>query len=170
MSGDCGHGWGYHFDGPSGPCYACETGSLSSDGDVQRKLAAQQHKRRESAKVAQLQEMVGATGQFPDGKLNAHDEGELKIAVATRDHKVVLAFGKPVAWIGMNPDDARVIAVSLMNKANDADLDALIRVEGSVLCEVCGDTYRHHPHDMKQLDANGEPFLRVRCDGRRLKL
>lgn len=24
MSGDCGHGWGYHHDGPSGPCYACE--------------------------------------------------------------------------------------------------------------------------------------------------
>ena len=23
MSGDCGHGWGYHFDGPSGPCYRC---------------------------------------------------------------------------------------------------------------------------------------------------
>lgn len=24
MSGDCGHGWGYHYDGPSGPCYKCE--------------------------------------------------------------------------------------------------------------------------------------------------
>lgn len=23
MSGDCGHGWGYHNDGPSGPCYKC---------------------------------------------------------------------------------------------------------------------------------------------------
>jgi len=23
MSGDCGHGWGYHFDGASGPCYRC---------------------------------------------------------------------------------------------------------------------------------------------------
>lgn len=23
MSGDCGHGWGHHYDGPSGPCYAC---------------------------------------------------------------------------------------------------------------------------------------------------
>ena len=23
MSGDCGHGWMYHFDGPSGPCYKC---------------------------------------------------------------------------------------------------------------------------------------------------
>lgn len=24
MSGDCGHGWGYHFDGPGGPCFKCE--------------------------------------------------------------------------------------------------------------------------------------------------
>jgi hypothetical protein len=24
MSGDCGHGWGYHRDGPGGPCYKCE--------------------------------------------------------------------------------------------------------------------------------------------------
>jgi len=23
MSGDCGHGWGYHYDGASGPCYKC---------------------------------------------------------------------------------------------------------------------------------------------------
>lgn len=23
MSGDCGHGWGYHYDGASGPCYRC---------------------------------------------------------------------------------------------------------------------------------------------------
>ena len=23
MSGDCGHGWMYHLDGASGPCYKC---------------------------------------------------------------------------------------------------------------------------------------------------
>ena len=23
MSGDCGHGWGYHFEGPGGPCFQC---------------------------------------------------------------------------------------------------------------------------------------------------
>lgn len=34
MSGDCGHGWLYHHDGPSGPCYACErdeTGKLRAE-------------------------------------------------------------------------------------------------------------------------------------------
>ena len=24
MSGDCGHGWSYHYDGASGPCYKCK--------------------------------------------------------------------------------------------------------------------------------------------------
>jgi len=24
MSGDCGHGWGYHYNGPDGPCFKCE--------------------------------------------------------------------------------------------------------------------------------------------------
>lgn len=24
MSGDCGHGWGYHSRGPSGPCDKCD--------------------------------------------------------------------------------------------------------------------------------------------------
>ena len=48
--------------------------------------------------------------------------------------------------------------------------EELIRASGDVICEECGDTYRHHPHDMKQLDSNGEPWLRVRCDGQRLKL
>lgn len=23
MSGDCGHGWGWHHDGAAGPCYRC---------------------------------------------------------------------------------------------------------------------------------------------------
>ena len=31
MSGDCGHGWGYHNDGPSGPCSKCETERLSRE-------------------------------------------------------------------------------------------------------------------------------------------
>lgn len=46
----------------------------------------------------------------------------------------------------------------------------ILRTSGDVVCEECGDTYRHHPSDMKQLDSEGRPFLRVGCDGRRLKL
>lgn len=24
MSGDCGHGWGYHYQGTNGPCSKCQ--------------------------------------------------------------------------------------------------------------------------------------------------
>ena len=48
--------------------------------------------------------MLGATGKFPQGKANARDEGELRFAVGVKDGVVVLDFGKPVAWVGMDPD------------------------------------------------------------------
>lgn len=35
MSGDCGHGWGYHSKGPSGPCDLCT-----------------QHEEKEEARIA----------------------------------------------------------------------------------------------------------------------
>lgn len=51
---------------------------------------------------------VGATGEFPDGKINKEDEGELQISVGfDPDTKLVrLEFGKPVAWLAMKPEDA----------------------------------------------------------------
>ena len=52
-------------------------------------------------------EKPGATGEFPDGKINKHDEGELKIAIAadTKNGIVVLDFGKPTTWIGLRPNE-----------------------------------------------------------------
>jgi hypothetical protein len=114
---------------------------------------------------------IGPTGEFPMGQLNPEDEGELGIAFEVKRDSVMIHFGTPVAWIGMKPSDARQFAVFLMDRANVADeADPIIRVSGEVECSVCGDLYRNHPHDMKQLDHEGHPFLRVRCDGRRLKL
>lgn len=114
---------------------------------------------------------LGATGNFPRGKITEEDEGELQLAVGTLGGEVIVHFGKPVKWIGMPPQDARQLAVFIMNRANEADeQEPFIRADQNTVCEVCGDIYRHHPHDMKQLGINDEPFLRVRCDGRRLKL
>jgi len=76
----------------------------------------------------------------------------------TKKDTVIVSFGKPVVWIGMKSLDARKLAVNLMDRTND------------VACEVCGDLYRNHPHDMKQLGIDDQLLLRVRCDGRRLKL
>ena len=64
---------------------------------------------------------LGATGQFPQGQLNQTDEGEIKLAVGLEGSKVVLNFGKPVAWVGLDADQARQLAGSLLDKARAAD-------------------------------------------------
>lgn len=50
----------------------------------------------------------GATGKFPEGRLNPHDEGELKIAVGhdKAKGKVIIQFGKEISWIAMNATQA----------------------------------------------------------------
>lgn len=63
-------------------------------------------------------EKLGATGQFPEGKLTAHDEGEIKVAIGTKDNKVVIDFGQPTAWIGFTAEQAREIASTLTKHAD----------------------------------------------------
>lgn len=46
----------------------------------------------------------------------------------------------------------------------------VVRVSGDCVCPECGRQYREHPHDTRQLAWDGQPFLRIACDGRRLKL
>lgn len=68
-----------------------------------------------------IRDLLGATGQFPLGKLTPSDEGELKLAIGRKDGKVVLVFGKPVAWIGFTAEQAREIAQMLVEHATAAD-------------------------------------------------
>lgn len=64
---------------------------------------------------------LGATGEYPHGKLNVHDQGELKAAIGiTRKGMVCIDFGKPVAWLAMTPDEADEIARMIVEKAADA--------------------------------------------------
>lgn len=46
----------------------------------------------------------------------------------------------------------------------------MVRASGEVECRECGLPYRKHPTIISELDANGEPFLELACDGRALKL
>lgn len=64
---------------------------------------------------------IGATGQFPKGKLNKEDEGALAMAVASdfENRKVMINFGKPVEWLGLDPEDAVQLARMLMHKASE---------------------------------------------------
>jgi hypothetical protein len=60
---------------------------------------------------------LGATGKFPEGKLNSEDEGELSFAVGLQGKKIVVDFGKPVAWVGMDATQADDLASLLQDKA-----------------------------------------------------
>lgn len=62
---------------------------------------------------------LGATGNYPNGKLDEHDEGEIKIAITadTANKIVSVDFGKSVTWIGFTPDQARELADMLTDKA-----------------------------------------------------
>lgn len=62
----------------------------------------------------------GALGDHPEGKLTKSDEGAIQFAVGVKDGKVVLDFGTPVAWVGMNPQQAADLASLMLSKAREA--------------------------------------------------
>ena len=62
--------------------------------------------------------VVGATGTFPRGKLNEHDQGALKMAIGHEKGIVRIDFGKPVAWLGLPAAEARQLAALLIHHAN----------------------------------------------------
>jgi hypothetical protein len=55
--------------------------------------------------------------KYPHGKLNDNDEGELGMAISHENGNVVLNFNKPVAWIGMPPEQAMGLAQLLIDHA-----------------------------------------------------
>ena len=61
--------------------------------------------------------LIGATGQHTQGKLTPHDEGGIQFAVGSKDRKVVINFGTPVAWLGMPPEQAVELAQLLISHA-----------------------------------------------------
>jgi len=66
---------------------------------------------------------VGATGRYPEGKLGGYDEGEIAFAVAADNgsKKVLINFGKPVAFLGMSRECAIELAHLLVQKAMEID-------------------------------------------------
>jgi hypothetical protein len=63
-------------------------------------------------------ERPGATGKYPEGKLDKSDEGELTIGIDVDIHgNVRLEFGKPVAWLAMPPDAAISFGKLIINTA-----------------------------------------------------
>jgi hypothetical protein len=62
---------------------------------------------------------LGASGQFPRSRLNADDEGELKLGVAfdEKNKLVRIDFGKPVAWMALDPAQAIEMAKTILRRS-----------------------------------------------------
>ncbi len=48
--------------------------------------------------------------------------------------------------------------------------DDFDRAAGGAICEACGMAYYDHPMDLNTLSYDGQPYLNVLCDGKRVKL
>lgn len=59
---------------------------------------------------------LGATGQFPQGTIGPHDEGELKCAVSFQHGKLVINFGKSLSWIAMTEEQGIQFALMVLAK------------------------------------------------------
>ena len=75
-----------------------------------------------------MTEKLGATGEFPGGKLTEDDEGALNLAIGGKDGKVVIDFGTPVVWIGLTPQEAAEFASLILKYAKE-----MARQNGEIL-------------------------------------
>lgn len=77
-------------------------------------------KTKKTVKTKAKELKLGTTGLFPDGKINEHDEGELRCSIATDEihHQVIIDFGTQIAWLSFNPDEAINFANLIIEKAN----------------------------------------------------
>jgi len=64
---------------------------------------------------------LGATGEFPDGKIHEDDEGAIRISVGDAKGNVIIDFGSPVVWLGIPPDDARALAENISERADKVE-------------------------------------------------
>lgn len=62
---------------------------------------------------------LGATGSFPRGHFDKDDEGELRLAVTVRDRTIIIDFGKPVAWIGLDKIAATQLAATILKRVKE---------------------------------------------------
>lgn len=70
-----------------------------------------------------MTEKLGATGKFPDGKIDESDQGELCIGIAfdEKSGNVIVNFGKPVWWFAMPPEQIIAFAHTLIHHAEQAN-------------------------------------------------
>lgn len=64
---------------------------------------------------------IGASGEFPEGKISKDDQGELRVVIsADRKSKIVkIYFGKSVDWLGLPKHEALKWAKVIKEKAEE---------------------------------------------------
>lgn len=62
-----------------------------------------------------MSDELGATGRFPRGHHGKDDEGEISLGMRIRHGTIEIHFGKPVAWVGLGPDEAAAF-IQMLNK------------------------------------------------------
>lgn len=84
-----------------------------------------------------------------------------------------IGTGKPtdLAEQRHGPEFFRYLGLLAIHFAEFTPDNSDYRASGEVECKGCGKLYREHPWDEEQLSGlDGEPFLRIVCTGRRVKL
>lgn len=96
-------------------------GSDEMSPEMQRMIDAKIKAEREDSFKEKLKSFerptFGATGQYPMGSLDKSDEGEIAFGITSHRGKVIINFGKPVAWLGMDAHQAADLAGALMKHA-----------------------------------------------------
>ncbi len=100
----------------SNPFEGFSSEELSKMGmdEFRKSMPKEQAQRINEVLAAAKEPSLGATGNFPDGKLNASDEGEIMVRIASIEDRVVIDFGKPIHWVGFTKEQAAQIAESLI--------------------------------------------------------
>ena len=62
-----------------------------------------------------MEDNLGSTGNFPNGKIDSSDEGELKIAMGIYENTLIIDFGGPTSWIGLTKNDVKSFISTLTN-------------------------------------------------------
>jgi len=83
--------------------------------------------------LGDMKTVLGETGRFPDGELNKDDEGEIVFAIAsTPNGRIIMHFGKSVAWVGMTPDEARSLAKLLEFRADQCEKGVTVKLPDGI--------------------------------------
>ena len=79
--------------------------------------------KRKAVSQAEAAEKLGPTDQFPQGRLNPNDKGEIRMAIFPDEESrvIIMEFGVELSWIGMPPGQAREMGEALIRHANEME-------------------------------------------------